>query len=79
MKSILFIALLCELLFSKILVVNSYSKHDQCGEPQLYGFLYSLYTKRYKDIFLKNIKRAQEIGFKMPKWFIKNYLKDYVW
>ncbi len=60
MKFILFIVLLCELAFSKILIVNSYSKHDQCGEPQLYGFLNSIYTKGYKrndfNIYFLNVR-----------------------
>ena len=62
MKFILFVMLLCELIFSKILIVNSYSEHDQCGEPQLYGFLNSVYTKGYKrddfDIYFLNVRVA---------------------
>ena len=60
MKFFLFILLLCELTFAKILIVNSYSKYDQCGEPQLYGFLNSVYAKGYKrddfDIHFLNVR-----------------------
>lgn len=60
MKFFLFILLLSELLFSKILIVNSYSKQDQCGKPQLYGFLDTLYLKGYKrgdfDIYFLNVR-----------------------
>ena len=81
MKSILFIALLCELLFSKILIVNSYSKHDQCGEPQLYGFLDSLYTKGYKrddfDIYFLNVRTTPKSKLKEKVEHILYTLKRY--
>ena len=64
MKFIIVITLLCELVLSKILIVNSYSKHDQCGEPQLYGFLDKLYSNGYKrddfDIYFLNVRTTSK-------------------
>jgi hypothetical protein len=48
MKKIFILILFVNLVFSKILIVNSYSKKDQCGMPQLYGFLSKMYAEGYK-------------------------------
>jgi hypothetical protein len=60
--------------FSKILIVNSYDEKDQCGVPQLNGFLYEMYSANYHpqdfDIYFLNtrvtpkkelLKKAQNI------------------
>ncbi len=81
MKFFISILLLCELIFAKILIVNSYSKHDQCGEPQLYGFLNSLYEKGYKrddfDIYFLNARTASKESVKRKVKDILSNLNQY--
>jgi len=48
MKKLIFFLILSVFSFSKILIVNSYSTKDQCGIPQLQGFLSTMYSNGYK-------------------------------
>jgi hypothetical protein len=47
LKKVFLIFLLFELLLSKVLIVNSYNDKDQCGMPQLYGFLSVMYEQGF--------------------------------
>ncbi|WP_456471249.1 hypothetical protein [Caminibacter sp.] len=51
MKPLISICLLAIFAFSKILIVNSYDNKDQCGMPQLNGFLSKMYEKYAADDF----------------------------
>jgi len=70
--------------FSKILIVNSYNEKDQCGMPQLNGFLSIMYKNQYKpedfDIYFLNarVTTKKELKTKAQK-ILKNLNKyDYV-
>ena len=60
----LLISLFFIIIFSsaKILIVNSYDEKDQCGVPQLNGFLYQMYSANYNpenfDIYFLNARVA---------------------
>ena len=68
------------ILYAKILVVNSYSTKDQCGIPQLNGFLVTMYSNGYKpndfDIVFLNarVSNKNEI-LKKAKKYLKNINK----
>ena len=47
MKLVISLLLFIVFSFSKILIVNSYDKKDQCGMPQLKGFLSLMYKNAY--------------------------------
>jgi len=51
MKIIFSLCFAIILSFSKILIVNSYNDKDQCGVPQLNGFLSKMYEKYEADDF----------------------------
>jgi hypothetical protein len=74
MRIIIGLILFITFSFSKILIVNSYDEKDQCGVPQLNGFLYEMYNANYNlqdfDIYFLNarvtpkkelLKKAQNI------------------
>ena len=71
------IILIAAILSAKILVVNSYSQKDQCGIPQLNGFLITMYTKGYKPsdfeiVFLNSRTNTKENIKKISEKYLKN-------
>jgi len=77
MRIIIFVLTFSVLIFAKILVISSYSANDQCGIPQLQGFLSVMYQNGYKPddfklIFLNARKTPKEQLIKKAK----NILKD---
>ncbi|WP_041361467.1 hypothetical protein [Nautilia profundicola] len=60
MKKLFFLCFLIIYAFSKILIVNSYDQKDQCGIPQLNGFLSLMYEQKFSptdfDIFFLNAR-----------------------
>jgi putative ABC transport system substrate-binding protein len=84
MKKLLLSLILSVFLFGKILVVNSYSTKDQCGIPQLQGFLSKMYQHGYKLedfelIFLKSRQTDKKDLIKKAKRILKNINKyDFV-
>jgi len=64
MRFLLVLLFFIELLLSKILIVNSYSVNDQCGIPQLQGFLAVMYKNGYKptdfDIYFLNSRKSSK-------------------
>ena len=82
MKFIISLFLFIAISFSKILIVNSYDEKDQCGVPQLNGFLYEMYSANYHpqdfDIYFLNARvttkkelktKAQKILKNLQNWF----------
>jgi hypothetical protein len=77
MKKLSLLLFFISFAFSKILIVNSYSKKDQCGIPQLYGFLSKMYSQGYKpndfDIYFLNsrVLKKEDLKLKVNK-ILKN-------
>jgi len=79
-KLVLFIFIISSI-YAKILVVNSYSTNDQCGIPQLQGFLSKMYQEGFKPndfklIFLNSRKVSKEELTKKAKNILKS-IKNY--
>ncbi|WP_456480730.1 hypothetical protein [Nautilia sp.] len=57
----------------------------EMGKSTANIFLNYLKTKKPQIInapkayYFINVKRAKQINFKLPEWFIKNYVKDIIW
>jgi len=64
MRLLIMLFFLVKVVLSKILIVNSYSVNDQCGIPQLQGFLAVMYKKGYKptdfDIYFLNSRKSSK-------------------
>jgi hypothetical protein len=80
MKKLLLSLILSVFLFGKILVVNSYSIKDQCGIPQLQGFLSTMYQNGYtpsdfKVVFLNVRTTLKKRFIKKCKKYFKKYKK----
>jgi ABC-type uncharacterized transport system substrate-binding protein len=80
MKKLLLSLILSVFLFGKILVVNSYSIKDQCGVPQLQGFLSAMYQNGYtpsdfKLVFLNVRTTLKKDLLKNAKNILKNIKK----
>ena len=79
MKKLGLVFILAVFSFAKILVVNSYSSKDQCGIPQLQGFLSVMYSYGYKPndfkiIFLNaRINNKKTILKKIKPFLNKKY------
>jgi len=84
MRYILIIVFLAVTSFSKILIVNSYDDKDQCGMPQLNGFLSEMYENQYLpeefDIHFLNARVASKKQLlEHSKEILKNINKyDYI-
>ena len=81
MKKLILIFLFSISVFAKILIVNSYSTNDQCGIPQLQGFLSVMYQNGYKPddfklIFLNARKTPKEQLIKKASEILKS-IKNY--
>jgi hypothetical protein len=67
--------------FGKILIVNSYSKDDQCGIPQLYGFLSKMYSSGYTpddfEIKFLNSRSTSKDKLKLKAKNILHNIKQY--
>jgi hypothetical protein len=61
--------------------VDFYAMGKRCGK------IFINYQHTHKLIIVNspkvkyyiNYKRAKEVGLKLPKWFLENYVKDIVW
>ena len=79
MKKVVLIFILAVFSVAKILVVNSYSTKDQCGIPQLQGFLSVMYANGYKPddfeiIFLNaRVNNKKTILQKIKPFLNKKY------
>ena len=67
-------------LYGKILIVNSYSPNDQCGSPQLNGFLVTMYMNGYKPkdfdiVFLNCRVNSKEKIKQIANKYLKNLNK----
>jgi len=81
MKKLLILAVIVASLTAKILIVNSYDSKDQCGIPQLNGFLYVMYKHGYNPgdfniVFLNSrVISKQELKNRAKK--ILNTINNY--
>jgi hypothetical protein len=77
----LIIFLLAVISYSKILVVNSYDNKDQCGMPQLNGFLSEMYEHGYDptdfDIYFLNSRIIPKSKLLIKSKQILKKLKNY--
>ena len=76
-----FLLFLSTIIYAKILIVNSYSTKDQCGIPQLNGFLSVMYSHGYRPsdfdiVFLNSRVTSKEKLIKKAKNILKN-IKNY--
>lgn len=78
------VILISVVLYAKILIVNSYSPKDQCGIPQLNGFLVTMYSQGFKPkdfeiVFLHARISNKNKMLKKVKKYLKNINKyDFV-
>ncbi|GAX86952.1 conserved hypothetical protein [Lebetimonas natsushimae] len=80
MKKFIFFLILSVFVFAKILVVNSYSTNDQCGIPQLQGFLSVMYQNGYQPndfelVFLNARQTPKKELLKKAQNILKNISK----
>lgn len=80
MKKLLLILTFSVFVFSKILIVNSYDDKDQCGIPQLNGFLSEMYENGFSpkdfDIYFLNARvNSKPVLKKKASEILKNLNK----